>query len=117
MEGPFIVAIVAIVLGIAYAGYEQWLKYKAEREKGGMPAEEVTAALNEMEERLAEHEEQRAALQRRIQNLEAIVTSETWDELQAGEGARRPQLSLPEEERDPKSDADRAAEIARRLRM
>lgn len=113
MEGPFIVAIVAIVLGIAYTGYEQWLKYKAEREKGGLPADEMQAALDELQKQVAAQEEREAEMKRRIQNLEAIVTSEAWDEL--GTGA--PELSLPEDERTASdTDADRAEKMARRLR-
>lgn len=115
MEGPFIVAIVAIVFGILYAGYEQWLKHQAQREEAGMPSQELKAALDEMQQQLAESEQRQAELQRRIQNLEAIVTSEAWDEL--GDGTGHATLSLPEDERIASdTDADRAEKMARRLR-
>ncbi len=113
MEGPFIVAIVAIIFGILYAGYEQWLKHQARREEAGVPVQELEATLEELQQQVAAQEEREAEMKRRIQNLEAIVTSEAWDEL--GTGA--PELSLPEDERAAAdTDADRAEKMARRLR-
>ena len=115
MEGPFIVAIVAIVMGVIYAGYEQWLKHQGDREAEGVAAHEWEAMLDEMRQELADRKEREAELQRRIQNLEAIMTSEAWDEL--GDGTSHATLSLPEDERTASdTDADRAEKIARRLR-
>lgn len=51
-------------------------------------------------------------LRRRIENLEAIVTSRDWDEIEAD--YRRPALDLDEPEAN--TDEERAARLARRVR-
>lgn len=110
MEGPFIVAIVAIVFGMMYAGYEKWLEHRTE----GAGSAELEAAVEELAQRLEESEQKRAALEGRIQNLETIVTSEDW-ELLTGE-MRSAELSLPEAV-DQEDDRARAERLARRLRQ
>jgi len=51
-------------------------------------------------------------LQRRIEHLEAIVTSRDWDLLEAGQA--EPQLKLPDE--GLAADDEQAARLARRVR-
>lgn len=67
-------------------------------------------------ERGAQHapESELERLRRRIENLEAIVTSRDWDELNAD--YRRPALGLEAEAEAPEADAERAAQLARRVR-
>ena len=110
MEGPFIVAIVAIIFGIVYAGYEKWLEHRAE----GAGSAELEAAVETLAQRLSESEKKRKALEGRIQNLETIVTSEDW-ELLTGE-LRDANLSLPEGAKH-EDDSARAERLARRLRQ
>ena len=52
-------------------------------------------------------------LQRRIEHLEAIVTSRDWDEVALPLEADRPQLSLDARPESPEADAER---LARRVR-
>lgn len=124
MSPPFLlVLLVALVmLAIVGAGYKEWLEFKAKHESLGTSTEEVERHLQALREDIDRLEETRDALQERIQNLETIVTSETWiaqhDEdgtsrLSDGEG----ELELPPlRDDETRSDADRSADIARRLR-
>lgn len=75
-----------------------------------------------LQDRLDRAEQERDALERRVQNLAAIVTSETWDALH---DSGTDSSSLPERaqsifrrhrpESDNRPPRERAAELARRL--
>jgi hypothetical protein len=101
--------------GILVGAFREWLKFKEKQHKLGDSAHELEATVAALSEKLA-------ASERRIQNLEAIVTSQMWDAihddgLTAPERDRafaeaRASLDVPEEE----PDAERVAKMARRLR-
>lgn len=59
-------------------------------------------------------ESETAALRRRIENLEAIVTSRDWDLLDDGYRSTEPALDLDAPE--PEDDTDRTERLARRVR-
>lgn len=112
------------ILGILLAGYKEWLKFKAKHQELGTSTREVEGLLQSLRERLDRVEEERDALQKRVQNLETIVTSEAWiaqhddtADLPSLNAAEEGELELPADS-DPESwdDAERTAEIARRLR-
>ena len=90
--------------------YSEWLKFKAKQQNISTSTSEIEVALEKMTE-------QNANLTRRVQNLEAIVTSQTWDEID-NQVRREPIMSVPEPEItiEPPTDADEVAEIARRVR-
>jgi hypothetical protein len=77
---PFFLFVVAPLIIFASVGWSQWLKHK--RETGGLAsaevAREMAALLDDMHAALAEAEAQNEALTRRVENLEAIVTSASW---------------------------------------
>jgi len=117
-----VVMVFAIpILGIALAGYKEWLKFKSKHQELGTSTREVEARIDALQDRLADLEEERDALRERVQNLETIVTSEAWiaehDET-AGASAldEEAPLELPETEDASQDDADHTAELARRLR-
>lgn len=58
---------------------------------------------------------QQEQIVRRLENLEAIVTSEAWDALQAGEDAEQIKVLLEEGELEEPSAEEKARRIARRL--
>jgi hypothetical protein len=63
MEGPFIVATVAIVFGISYAAFEEWNKTRrAQLERGGSADAERIADLEQ-----------------RVRTLERIVTDKGYE--------------------------------------
>ena len=84
--------------------------------------EETVRAL---QDRLDRTEQERDALERRVQNLAAIVTSETWDALHNSHDSGTDSSSLPERaqsifrrhrpESDNRPPRERADELARRL--
>jgi septal ring factor EnvC (AmiA/AmiB activator) len=104
-----LIPLAAILVG----GFTEWLKFKEKQDKLGASTTEIEDELHALEAELRRRDEQQQALERRIQNLETIVTSETWDALVDGEAA--PSLSLEPLERE-QDLADRTEQIARRLR-
>ena len=119
MPWPFLVALA----GIAWLAYMGYLDHKAKLAKqGGAGLEE---ALREVLGQLEEGEAERANLRTRVENLEAIVTSERYEldrEAQRALGAARPEaeagprLALDVEAPEAERDEARAAELARRAR-
>jgi len=103
-----LIPIIAILMG----GFTEWLKFKAKHAKLG-------ASTEELENTVAEQQKTLDAAMRRIQNLEAIMTSQFWDDVQdetvpgvEQQRARiQPRLALDE----PDDDAERVARMARRL--
>ena len=119
-----VVMVFAIpILGIALAGYKEWLKFKAKHQELGSSTREVEARIDGLRDRLARLEEERDALRNHVQNLETIVTSEAWiaehDEsadLPPLSDAESGRLEPPGEDDATPSDAEHSAELARRLR-
>ena len=117
MPWPFLVALA----GIAWLAYMGYLDHKAKLAKQGGAG--LGDSLREVLGRLEAAEAERARLRQRVENLEAIVTSERYEldrEAQQALRAARPapeagpRLALDEE--DVEADEARAAEIARRAR-
>ncbi len=104
-----LIPLAAILVG----AFKEWLKFKEKQDRLGVSTTEIENELRALEEALRERDERQQALERRIQNLETIVTSETWDALVDGEAAPPLSLEPPEHEG---SLAERTEQIARRLR-
>jgi len=117
-----VVMVFAIpILGIALAGYKEWLKFKSKHRELGTSTREVEQRIEGLQDRLAHLEQERDALQERVQNLETIVTSEAWiakhdDSAEPSPLKEGGTLELPEHEDSSQSDAEHTAELARRLR-
>ena len=107
-----LIPLAAIMVG----AFSEWLKFKEKQVKLG-------TSTNELERLVAAQEQALEAAQRRIRNLEAIVTSQVWDlmsdealpkaERQRALDQARLHLEPPAAE---PSDAERVAQIAQRLR-
>ena len=106
------IPIIAILAGT----FTEWMKFKAKQQQLGTSTHELEKTVEQQQALLAE-------AQRRLQNLEAIVTSQMWDavhddalpeaERQRALAEARIHLDAPPEP----SDAERAAQIARRLKL
>ena len=101
--------------GILMGGFSEWLKFKAKQAKLGTSTSELgqTVVLQQQALEMA---------QRRIENLEAIVTSQMWDAVHdetLPEAERQRALTQARLHLDPPdepSDAERIARMARRLK-
>jgi len=106
-----LIPIIAILVG----GFKDWLKIRARQQALG-------ASNKELERDLEEIRKERSSLLQRLENLEAIVVSQTWEALH--------DHSLPPQEKELKvastvrrelgtaaepSYQQRAGELARRL--
>ena len=119
-----VVMVFAIpILGIVLAGYKEWLKFKSKHQALGASTREVEERIRSLQERMDRLEQERDALRDRVQNLETIVTSEAWiaghedvGDAPALDAAEIDALTLPDDQASSESEADRTAEIARRLR-
>lgn len=104
------------LLAILVGAFKEWLKFKEKQQKLGTSTEGLEKTVEVQQKELE-------AAQRRIQNLEAIVTSQMWDvvhndalpqpEKESALAEARMDLAFPE---DDTSDTERAARLARRLR-
>lgn len=118
-----IVLIFAVpLLGILLAGYKEWLEFKAKHQELSPNTQEVRDKLNALHDRIEELEQERDALGKRVQNLETIVTSESWiagheknadaDSLNAAPGD---ELTLPDRASSD-TETEQTAKLAQRLR-
>lgn len=104
------------IAGILAGAWSEWLKFKEKQSQLGASAETLEASFETLSKKLeAENQE----LVRRIQNLEAIVTSADWDQLTTSEPTvsslpeSNGMLELPSMESEIQ---DEAARIANKLR-
>jgi len=109
--GPFLVAIVAILAWAIVQASRNW----AEGASQTTPSAEQQELLQEVIHELEAAQADRKRLTQRVQNLEAIVTTETFDLARENPEAAAARLDLPEldEEEQP---ADQVEQIARRTR-
>jgi len=121
------------IVAMLFAAYSEWLKFKAKQQN-------ISASTSEIENALEKMTDQNANLIKRVQNLEAIVTSQTWDDMD-NQSARQPERVIakpivskpivsedvvskpivpepivPEPEIVIPTDEDEVAAIARRIR-
>ncbi len=74
---------------------------------------ELQASLKQV---LEAHTEEQERNRQRLENLEAIVTSQAWDAVQAGTEAREKGLLLEERAEIEMSDEKKVSTLARRIR-
>ncbi len=109
------------IFGLFGIGSKAWKERKVQEfmlaQQRGLSASQVREVLrDEMDEAAnATPAELQRAIER-LENLEAIVTSQSWDVLQGGAEAKEQELLPGEEIRDPLSDTEKAKRLARRVR-
>lgn len=102
---------------IAIAAIIAWaiVSVQSIRAKSGAPSAEFEARLRELAEALERSEAERERLAARVRNLEAIVTTETYDLLRDDPQRAGGRIDLSEDF-DEESPEERAARLARRMR-
>lgn len=114
--GLVVIILTAVIGGLSFASLAMWIQSKEKLAKAGAPSGELEALVAAQQEALQSAE-------RRIQNLEAIVTSQSWDALTEGKGLEAAELAalpagrleIDESEEELGSTAERAARLARRV--
>lgn len=107
------------IAAIAAGAFREWVKFKSQQRELGGSAAELERAVGALE---AELRDQQAAMERRVANLETVITSQTWELLQDGGFSNEDKrfLSDPEMElrtlREELGDARKAELIARHLK-
>lgn len=79
-------------------------------------AANLEGSAQEMLLALRESKEQQQGILNRLQNLEAIVASEAWDAIQAGEDEKKIDLLLEDKEENEPTPEEKAKIIAKRVR-
>ncbi len=106
--------VLLIFAGMGYGAFEEWLSFRREQEKLGASTAEMSDDISELKQ---EWNEERARLTRRIEHLEAIVTSQTWDEVVEPSRDLPPPLELEKESQNSELSAEeRAQQLAQRIR-
>jgi hypothetical protein len=109
-EAWLVIPVVAILAGVL----KTWVKVRAQQQVLG-------ASNRELEQEIGEIRRERAALLQRLENLEAIVVSQTWDavhdhSLPPADKERRVASTIRREIAPaPPDNAQRAEQLARRL--
>ena len=102
---------VAIVAIIAWA----LVSMQSIRSKSGAGSAELRQEMERLTRTLAQAEAERKRLTERVQNLEAIVTTETYELIHRDPGQAAARIDLPGAE-DEESPEEQAARLARRMR-
>ena len=111
--GPFLVAIVAILAWAIVQASRNW----ASGASRSAPTSEQQQLMQEVLHELESAKADRKRLTQRVQNLEAIVTTETFELAKENPEAAAARLDLPEAAADEESPADRADRLARRIKQ
>ena len=118
--GPDTIWILIPVAAIAAGAFREWVKFKSKQREIGSSADELEQVVSALEAKL---HDQQAALERRIANLETIVTSQTWDTLHDDRLSKADKKLLLEDAdgelrtlREELGDARKAELLARRLK-
>ena len=122
MEWSLVVFLIAgmmslvLLMGIIIFGVKKSSEYKELQKLFGEKDKNLNSTVSELQKALKESKGENAQILERLKNLEAIVTSETWDSIQSGKDAETTRLHIEEEELEELNDSDKAARIAKRVR-
>lgn len=105
-----------LLTGIIIIGARRTGEYKEIQENLSMKSSKLDSDTKALRKALQSSEAERKNILERLQNLEAIVTSEAYDAIKSGEEPENVRIYLDEEEPEETSDADKAAKIAKRVR-
>lgn len=107
-----LIPLVAILVG----GFQEWLKFKEKQANIGNSTRELGNTISSLRASIHELEQERDGLVGRIQNLEAIVTSQVWDDVHDRPSEKFLDAGLSNAaDPDHNEDAERIARMARRL--
>jgi len=109
-----------LLMGMIVFGARSRDQMRAIQEDLGMSATNLQGSVRDLLEALEESRNQQERITKRLENLETIVTSETWDAFKPDEKSDRiPDLlkeESPEELSEEPSAEEKARRIARRVR-
>ena len=105
-----------ILMSIIIFGTRKTAEYKELQKTLGKKSSELDSDTKALWKALKASESEKEKILERLKNLEAIVTSEAYEAITAGEEQENIQIHLDEEEPEELNDADKAAKIAKRVR-
>ncbi len=105
-----------IFMGIVIFGGRKTAEYKELQKTLGKQTNDLDLNAKELWKALKKSEQEKEKILERLQNLEAIVTSEAYESIKAGEDTETIKLHLDEEAPKELKDSDKAANMAKRVR-
>ncbi|MEQ8523551.1 hypothetical protein [Gracilimonas sp.] len=105
-----------VLMGVIIFGTRKTSEMKELEKQIRQNAGELGSSNEELRKALKKSEAKNEQLVERLQNLEAIVTSEAWEAIKNGENDHDIRLHLDDEETEDLNDAEKAAKIAKRVR-
>ncbi len=105
-----------LLMGIIIFGTRKTSEYKELQKTLGKKSNELDSDTKALWKALKASESEKEKILERLQNLEAIVTSEAYESIKSGDEPENIRLHLEEEEPMELTDADKAAKIAKRIR-
>lgn len=115
---PFAWVLIPLT-AIAAGGFKEWLKFKHKQAELGASAHELEKEVAELKRQLREKD---GVMDKRMQNLETIVTSQVWDLIHEESGMAEDKLPshMLDELRDPESreptNSEKVDQIASRMK-
>lgn len=103
-------------MAIIIFGNRKTTEYNELEKTLGKKARDLDSDTKALWKALKQSEEEKKQLLKRLENLETIVTSDTWEAVKAGEDQKHIELTLEDEEPEELNDADKAERIAKRVR-
>ena len=113
--GASMVSLV-LLMGIIIFGTRRSNEYKEIEKTLGKKTRDIDSDTKELWIAFKKSEEEREKLVQRLQNLEAIVTSEAWESIQKGDESDHIKIHLQEQETNQVSDIEKAGKLAKRVR-
>ncbi len=107
-----LIPIAAILVG----GFQEWLKFREKQANLGDSTRELGQTMSSLRESVESLESERDALIRRVQNLEAIVTSQVWDDVNGRPADGFLAKELDESDSQEISDAEALSRVAKKIR-
>ena len=103
-----------LLFGMIFYGTRK--QFHALQKELGASAMDIKGSAGDLVRALEKSQRQQEQVLSRLENLETIVTSEAWDALQAGEAEGRIALLLDDEVPEEPTTAEKARDLARRVR-
>ena len=105
-----------LLMGFIIFGTKKSNEMKTLEKTFGKQSEDVKDYIKQLQSELKESKAEKQNILARLKNLEAIVTSEAYEAIKSGEESSTIGLHLENEEVEELDDAQKAANIAKRVR-
>lgn len=105
-----------LLMGIIIFGTRKSSEIKELEKRLGKKVQDLDSNSSDLWKALEKSEEEKEKIFERLQNLEAIVTSEAWETVQGGEDGQAIRFHRDEDRPEDLENVEKAAKMAKRIR-